>query len=445
MKLKVCLALPVFYPTFAGGALRFLRYQPGLRKRGIEARVLAGTPRRKDAAHLGDVDADPGWEARPIGSMLPIDDVDGTPVHRVCLPPRTSVQRTSTYFRALIALCRDPETRPDVIQLHSFERLESLYWLWRLRRLAIPIVYAIQIARPVRHESAIMRSLKRLMIRVFYDRFDGIVTSSEAIRAYLVALGVKSPITVIANGVDLDYYRPGDEETRAHTRAALGIRGSGPVVLSVGAISPRKGSDLLVEAWRLLLEREPDAELVFVGPRHDRNSEGLGDFEARLRERIACCPHPERIHFTGVRDDLPALYAAADLVVLPTSREGGTPNVVLEAMACERPVLITRFEGQSTAIGRPGVEFAEAERTPDALAQAMSEILGDPARREALVGHARAWVDAHLGLAVSLDRFAELYREAAAGTLGSELVHAVAIETPVPKQNSIPAVSAEPS
>jgi len=437
MTLKVCLALPVFYPTFGGGPLRFLRYQPGLREREIKARVLAGTPRSKDDGHL---DEDPGWASYPIGAMLPVEDVDGTPVHRVRLPPRTSVQRTSTYFRALIELCSDPATRPDVIQLHSFERLESLYWIWRLRRLAIPIVYAIQIARPVRHESAIMRVLKRLMIRVFYDRFDRIVTSSETIRDYLVELGVTSPIAVIPNGVDLDYYRPGDEETRTRTRAALGIRGPGPVILSVGAVSPRKGSDLLIEAFAALLEREPDAELVFVGPRHDRNSEGLGGFEARLRTGIASCPDPDRIHFTGVRDDLPALYAAADLVVLPTSREGGTPNVVLEAMACQRPVLITRFEGQSQAIGRPELEFAVAARTSDALARAMTGILADRTRREDLVRHGRAWVEAHLGLSSTLDRFADFYHQSAVRTLEPERVHAVGLEPTTPKPISATSV-----
>jgi glycosyltransferase involved in cell wall biosynthesis len=449
MTLKVCLALPVFYPTFGGGPLRFLRYQPGLRKRDIQARVLAGTARAKDDSHGNG--GDPKWDAYPIGSMLPVEDIDGIPVHRVRLPQQTSVRRTSIYFQALIALCREPSTRPDVIQLHSFERLEALFWLWRLRRLSIPLVYAIQIARPVRHRIAILRWAKRLMIRVFYNRFDGIVTSSEAIRAYLIGLGVQAPIVVIPNGVDLDHYRPGDDEERANTRASLGIQGSGPVVLSVGAISPRKGSDLLVEAWTKLLEDEPDAELVFVGPRHDRKSGGLDQFDTRVRELVAASPHPERIHFTGVRDDLPALYAAADLVVLPTSREGGTPNVVLEAMACERPVLITSFEGQSKAIGRPGFEFEQAERSPVALARAMAEILANSSRRDHLVRHGKDWVVSHLALSTSLDGFAEFYRQAARDALDSTLVHDSDLmkdkeeELGLAKTHAIAATSAESS
>jgi glycosyltransferase involved in cell wall biosynthesis len=414
--LKLCLALPVFYPIFGGGPLRFMRYQPGLRKRDIHARILAGTARSKDDFHTGR--PEDGFDRRdfPIGSMLPIEHVEGSPVHRVCLPDVTGVQRTSIYFRALIALCQNPATRPDVIQLHSFERLESLFWLSRLKQLEIPILYAVQIARPTRHQSAIAHRLERSMKRKFYNHFDGVVTNSECISDDLQSIGVRTPIAVISNGVDLDRFRPvADDAERSQARRSLGVTGPGPLILSVGAICPRKGSDLLIEAWTRLIDRHPDAELVLVGPRHDRHNPGLRRFGARLRELIACSPHPDRIHFAGVRDDMNDVYAAADLVVLPSSREG-MPNVVLEAMACERPVLLTPFEGQSDAIGRPGIEFVQSERSPDALAQNLAGILDDHERRQALVLHGKAWVTRHLDLETSLDRFADLYRYAAAGT-----------------------------
>jgi glycosyltransferase involved in cell wall biosynthesis len=417
--LKLCLALPVFYPIFGGGPLRFMRYQPGLRKRDIQARILAGTARSKDDFHTGHTRRpDDGLDQGDFsfGSMLPIEHVEGAPVHRVCLPDVTGVQRTSIYFRALIALCQNPVTRPDVIQLHSFERLESLFWLSQLKRLDIPILYAIQIARPTRHQSPIAHRLERSMKRTFYNHFDGVVTNSECISADLQSIGVRTPITVISNGVDLDQFRPvADDAERSRARRSLGVIGPGPVILSVGAICPRKGSDLLIEAWTRLLDRHPDAELLLVGPRHDRHNRSLRRFGARLRELIACSPHPDRIHFAGVRDDMNDVYGAADIVVLPSSREG-MPNVVLEAMACERPVLLTPFQGQSDAIGRPGIEFVQSERSPDALAQNLSAMLDDDDRCQALVRHGKAWVTRYLDLGTSLDRFAELYRHAAAGT-----------------------------
>ncbi len=419
--LKLCLAHPVFYPTFGGGSLRFLRYQPGLQKRDVQTRVLAGTSRAKDACHPhGEL----GWDRYPIGRMLPVESIEGVPVHRVRLPAETSVRRTATYYRALIALCRDPATRPDVIQLHSFERLESLYWVPRLRRLGIPIVYAIQISSPLHHRSKLVEALHPTMLRLFYGLFDGVVTSSEQIEGRLRRLGVGVPIAVIPNGVDLERYRPGDAGTRRGARERLGVRGERPVLLSVGAVSPRKGTDLLLEAWTRLLPRHPDLELVLVGPRHDLASKKTGPFETRIDELIARSGRPQQVHLLGVRDDVAELYAAADLVVLPTSREGGTPNVVLEAMASEIPVVLTPFDGQSTAIGRPGIEFAQSARTAESLTRTLGDLLANEPRRIELSRRGRRWVREHVALDRTLDRFADFYDRAAARALDAAEIDA---------------------
>jgi glycosyltransferase involved in cell wall biosynthesis len=432
--LKVCLALPVFYPTFAGGPLRFLRYQPGLRKRDVYSRVFAGTPRHKDDFHPIEPPDDPlggptsksagarnsAIHTVSIGQMLPIEEIEGLPVHRVRLPTKTGIHRTSRYFRALIRLCQNPETRPDVIQLHSFERLESLYWLWRLRRLDIPLVYASQIARPIRRFrrwGKLARWLHRTMLRVFYNSFDGIVTNSAKISDRIRSLGVDTPIAVISNGVDLErYHSCRDRTERLQARRALGVSGPGPIILSVGAICPRKGSDLLIEAWTKILQQHPDAELVLVGPRHDLNNPNLLGFRSKIEKLIAESRHPERVHLLGVRNEMNEVYAAADLVVLASSREG-MPNAVLEAMACERPVVLTPVLGQTRAIGRPGVEFEESDRSPAALAEAIGRLLTDPDRCCDLIRRGRNWVEENLDVEQSLDQLALFYRRAADRTL----------------------------
>jgi glycosyltransferase involved in cell wall biosynthesis len=413
--LKLCLALPIFYPTFGGGPLRYLRAQPGLRKRDVQARVLAGTSRTKDDLHVTD---NLCWDRYAIGEMLPIEHVEGTPVHRIRLPDENGIHRTEHYFRALITLCQDPKTRPDVIQFHSFERLDSIYWLWRLKKLGIPILYANWIAYPNRPNVDLRRRLKLWSLRAFYHSFDGVVTNSEPIASDLRnRLRVRTPISVISNGVDLGLFRASnDARVRLRTRASLGIRGEGPVLLSVGAVSPRKGSDLLVEAWSQLLAERPDVELVFVGPRHDKNNPRHRRFHDSLRARNAESHHPDRVHFAGVRDDMNDVYAVSDIVVLASNREG-MPNVVLEAMACERPVVITPFAGQSSAIGRPGIEFEQSMRSPEALARALSTLLAEPGLRAERVRRGKAWVTRHLDLEDSLDAFRDLYARAAEGTL----------------------------
>jgi glycosyltransferase involved in cell wall biosynthesis len=262
------------------------------------------------------------------------------------------------------------------------------------------------------------------MLRRFYDLFDGVVTSSEQIEGRLRRIGVGAPIAVIPNGVDLVRHRPGDASARRAARERLGLRGAGPVVLAVGAVSPRKGSDLLLEAWARLLPRFPDLELVLVGPRHDEAGKRAGPFEARIDALIEGSGRPGQVHLLGVRDDVADLYAAADLLALPTAREGGTPNVVLEAMASGLPTLLTPFDGQSTAIGRPGLEFAQTARTVESLTRSLGDLLSNEARRNELARHGLGWVRSHLGLDRTLDRFADFYARAAEGSLDAAEIDA---------------------
>ena len=412
--IKLCMACPVFYPTFAGGSLRYLRYQPGLRQRGINTRVLAGTARAKERSAA---EAQLGWHEYPVGMRLPEENVDGVPVRRIRLPDKSGWRRTAVYFRALLSLCRDEAHRPDVIQLHSFERPESLYWLNRVGTLGIPLIYAVTLAPTLEKGNLLKRTLGlrgSRMMKAFYNRMDVIVASSEQVSAFLAQIGVSTPVEVIPNGVDLHRFRPArGEGERQRARARLGVPGTGPVILAVGAVSPRKGSDILLQAWVPLAGRFPTAQLVFVGPRHDQNNPKLGQFENRLRHLIAASGAPERVHFLGCSDQVEVFYRAADALVLPTRHEGGTPNVVLEAMASGIAVVLTAFHGQSTAIGRAGIEFEQAERNPQALAHAIDGILTDARRREELARRGLLWVQENLNVETSLDCYAELYRRLA--------------------------------
>jgi glycosyltransferase involved in cell wall biosynthesis len=101
------------------------------------------------------------------------------------------------------------------------------------------------------------------------------------------------------------------------------------------------------------------------------------------------------------------------------------PNVVLEAMACERPVLLTPFEGQSNTIGRPGIEFMQSDRSSGSLAKNLAALLDDHDRCDDLVRHGKAWVTRNLSLERSLDRFADFYHRALAGPRYATTPHEV--------------------
>ena len=165
-----------------------------------------------------------------------------------------------------------------------------------------------------------------------------LVTVSSALREALLALGAPpEKVTVLRNGVDTALFHPPAD--RAAARAALGL--SGPTLISVGHLIERKGHHLAIEALAAL----PGWTLLVVGEGPER---------PRLAALAARLGVAERVRLLGARPqgDLPALYGAADALVLASSREGWA-NVLLEAMACGTPVVASDIWGNPEVVRAP--------------------------------------------------------------------------------------------
>ena len=134
-------------------------------------------------------------------------------------------------------------------------------------------------------------------------------------------------------------------------RARLGLPLDGPIVGCVGRLVPVKDHDTLFRAARRVLAARPDATFVLAGD---------GELRDRLqREAIELLG--DRVRFLGWVHDLPALYAAFDVVVL-TSKLEGTPVALIEAAAAGRPVVATNVGGVSR--GRPRRQHGPARAAP---------------------------------------------------------------------------------
>jgi teichuronic acid biosynthesis glycosyltransferase TuaC len=193
------------------------------------------------------------------------------------------------------------------------------------------------------------------------------VTVCEDLRWRLIVLGAPPERTVVLrNGVDLGLFRPRD---RAVARAALGIEGF--TLLCVGSLIPRKGYDLVLRA----LARLPDCKLVIAG--HGPQRPELEGLAKRLGVR-------DRVRFLGETPhaDLPEIYAAADVLLLASSREGWA-NVLLEAMACGTPVVATDVNGTGEVVRSPAAGMLMHERTPQCLVETLGRLRADmPARAD---------------------------------------------------------------
>jgi glycosyltransferase involved in cell wall biosynthesis len=187
----------------------------------------------------------------------------------------------------------------------------------------------------------------------------GLIAVSEALRRDMIALGMEpDKIRVHRSGVDLDVFRPVD---RVRAKAALGI--DGPLIASVGSLIPLKGQKLLIEA----LEQIPEASLILAGDGPER----------KALERMAR-RYGNRVRFLGNRPpgEMAGLLAAADVMVLPSEREG-LANVWLESLASGTPLVIPDVGGAAEVVDCPEAGRLVA-REPQAIAEAVKAILADP-------------------------------------------------------------------
>jgi glycosyltransferase involved in cell wall biosynthesis len=406
---RLCLASPVFFPTYGGSQLRFKRYLPGLRARDLDIRVFTGTPHSKEMS----AEESALWGDYPVGEFMPPGDIDGIPVHRVRLPDTKGKRRTRTYNRKLLELCDNPDYRPDVLQMVGPLKPLSIPLLRKLRARGIPTLYAVTVAPPKPAKRKWYSLAQRREIELF-NLLDCIVTNNQPLKEFVRAMGIRTRVEIIPNGVDLARFRPAENpEERQSLRDALGLSPEDTVITSIGGIMPRKGSDLLIEAWANLAQDYPAAHLVLVGPRKDLEQPGLRLFRRKLENLVQGSGAPRRVHFTGLSDKAGAYLRASDIFVLPSEREG-MPNAVLEAMASRVPTILTPFKGLSADLGTAGAQYLLCERTAPALASTLRQLLDDAQLRARIARQGYDWVRQTMSLDKSLDRYAALYHELAA-------------------------------
>lgn len=176
---------------------------------------------------------------------------------------------------------------------------------------------------------------KRWQILAAARHCRAVMAPSQALRQRLIDAGIEAgQVSVNCNGVDTRLFQPQDADA---ARARLGVAADAQVLLFVGNLKPSKGCLDLLDAFIQIASTRPQLMLVFVGDGVARQS---------LIQRAADARLTGRVRTLGKLDLalLPDWYAASRLLCLPSHSEG-LPNVVLEAMACGRPVVATRVGG----------------------------------------------------------------------------------------------------
>lgn len=345
-------------------SLVFLRGQVGyMRARGFEVSAVSS----------------PGAE---LGAFA---EREGVPVTAVEMPRHVTPVRDACAVARLWRLMR--ELRPDLVHAHTPKG--GLLGMIAATLAGVPVrVYHMR-GLPMMTAVGLRRRLLSVTERVACRLAHRVLCVSHSVREVAIAEGLCAPekISVLlggsGNGVDAaGRFDPAclPPDACAVTRRRFGIPGDAVVVGFVGRLVRDKGILELAAAWRGLRARHPDARLLLVGP-FEPQDPVPPDVEAALRA-------DPRVHLAGMDWDTPPLYAAMDVVVLPTYREG-FPNVPLEAAAMALPVVATRIPGCADAVADGLTGTLVPPRDAAALEAAIETYLVDAEARRKHGGSGR--------------------------------------------------------
>jgi glycosyltransferase involved in cell wall biosynthesis len=222
---------------------------------------------------------------------------------------------------------------------------------------------------------------------------------------------------VVYNAVDLRRFAA-VRLTRAEARSRLGLgERDGPILAVVAQITPWKGQDDAIEIARRLLPRHPGLKLLLVGsPKFDSAAtryDNLAFLESLRRE--ASVSEADFVRFLGERDDVPEILRAVDLLLAP-SWEEPFGRAVVEAMASGVPVVATDVGGPPEIIAETKGGLILPPRRPDAWAKAISALLDDGPRREAMAEDGRGSARARFGADQHAQEILRIYDATKAAT-----------------------------
>jgi len=233
-----------------------------------------------------------------------------------------------------------------------------------------------------------------------------IAVSDEIARSVRRWFGVpRERIDVVYNGVDTEVFTP-DAGARVAARARLGARG--PVVLFLSALTRQKGVHVLLRALPAVLAACPDVTVAVAGD---------GGYAAEARQLAQALGVSHAVTFLGRVEHgaAPSLMAACDVFVLPTLRQEGLPFAVLEAMACARPVIVSRIGGVPSVVGDGDNGLLVPPGEERALAAALTRVVSDLALAERLGARARATIERGYSAAAMVRGTAETFERAVRG------------------------------
>lgn len=245
----------------------------------------------------------------------------------------------------------------DLIHAHEFDA--------NVQGAAVAVHLGIPLVATVHGKHYFWEKLRRRLAYRWVSRRATMVAVSEDLKRFIVEkVGVSSDrITVLYNGVDVPPI-PVLADIEA-CRREMNLQGTDRVVGVVGNLYPVKGHQYLIDAIPEVLKKYPDTSFVFAG---------RGQLETALKQQVNRLGLGTRVHFLGLRQDIPRILALLDVFVLPSLSEG-LSMAILEAMMAGKPVIVTRVGGNPEIVLEGETGFLVPPKDSPALAASLIALL----------------------------------------------------------------------
>ncbi|HEY8085483.1 MAG TPA: glycosyltransferase family 4 protein [Methylophilaceae bacterium] len=347
---KVLMISRLFPPNFGGAAVQSIRLAQALMKRGLHVEFFT----------------DNG-----SGPTIKGDRFNGIPVTRA----GTYSDAPTSKFRELVfcfKLCFFVMRRRDLqlLHFHSVGGLEILLFpLFKMMGKKVVLKLTL-----VDSDDPLTFKNRRYLSPLYMwglRSVHSMVAISEELRTRSLAAGIATQVVrKIFNGFDEDSFFIPDPQLKSDLRQKLGIDESAQVILSIGKVEHRKGYDLLLESYKFIQQRFPGISLVIVGTGNTDQNPFYVELCRKIEDNGL-----SNVSFVGNRDNAHEYIKAADYFFF-CSRQEGFGTVMIEAMACGLPTVVTNIAGITEEIVTdPRIGRISYSRQPEKFAHLALEFI----------------------------------------------------------------------
>jgi glycosyltransferase involved in cell wall biosynthesis len=325
------------------------------------------------AAHASAYDIQPVIiKLREDDARTVTDPIHAAGVELITIPgssllDQTRLKRLTDFFK---------HEQIDLVQTHLF--YANILGTIAAYRAGVPVVATLHsIAPPAGWKSKLIQMIEDYCLRHFATRI--LAVGNMVADAHAGCYGIHK-VDVILNSIPKP--QPIQSEQREHLRHEITGNGSKPIVVTVGRFSRAKGYEDMIQAFKLLQEKDVQPILLMVG---------AGSMFDSIKEQIENSMLSQSVVLAGERADVPQLLASSDVFASSSHREG-LPLALLEAMMAGLPVVATSV-GDIPNVVTSDTGVIVPPHQPEKLAAALEDLLKNPEKRKAMgrAAQQRAW------------------------------------------------------